>query len=287
MKHAFLIIAHGGFDQLQVLLDLLDDPRNDIFLHVDRKAGAIPELHVSRAGLRILEERLDVRWMDVSMVRCELLLFGEARHSGPYGRYHLLSGADLPIKSNDFIHSFCDGNQEKEFVGFVPRERTMEARFDRYHFLTRRYKSGSVWVRGFRKAAESVANALLPSRTGAGEIRKGTQWVSVTDACARLLLDNEKAILRRCSHTKCPDEYFIQTWLWNSPLRERIYCTDDEFKGCLRAIDWERGGPYTWGADPSDLGALMASEALFARKFDMGRYPSIIKEICERLTKKS
>ena len=28
-KHAFLIIAHNKFDQLQLLLDLLDDKRND------------------------------------------------------------------------------------------------------------------------------------------------------------------------------------------------------------------------------------------------------------------
>lgn len=35
--HAYCIMAHGNFEQLQKLINLLDDRRNMIFLHVDRK----------------------------------------------------------------------------------------------------------------------------------------------------------------------------------------------------------------------------------------------------------
>ena len=38
MKHAFLIMAHGRLPLLRVLLSMLDDERNDIFLHIDRKS---------------------------------------------------------------------------------------------------------------------------------------------------------------------------------------------------------------------------------------------------------
>lgn len=38
-RHAFLIMAHNHFDFLKILLKRLDDPRNDIYLHVDRKAA--------------------------------------------------------------------------------------------------------------------------------------------------------------------------------------------------------------------------------------------------------
>ena len=37
-KHAYLIIAHDKFEQLKRLLLLLDDERNDIYLHIDSKA---------------------------------------------------------------------------------------------------------------------------------------------------------------------------------------------------------------------------------------------------------
>ena len=38
-RHAYLILAHKNFGQLRKLLALLDDLRNDIFVHVDRKAA--------------------------------------------------------------------------------------------------------------------------------------------------------------------------------------------------------------------------------------------------------
>ena len=35
--HAYLIIAHHHFNQLKLLLTLLDDERNDLFVHIDEK----------------------------------------------------------------------------------------------------------------------------------------------------------------------------------------------------------------------------------------------------------
>ncbi len=37
-KHAYCIMAHGNWEQLQMLINALDDVRNDIFLHIDKKA---------------------------------------------------------------------------------------------------------------------------------------------------------------------------------------------------------------------------------------------------------
>lgn len=37
-KHAYCIMAHGNWKQLQLLVTLIDDRRNDIYLHVDAKA---------------------------------------------------------------------------------------------------------------------------------------------------------------------------------------------------------------------------------------------------------
>lgn len=40
-KHAYLIIAHDNWKILEKLLILLDDKRNDIYLHIDRKSNLI------------------------------------------------------------------------------------------------------------------------------------------------------------------------------------------------------------------------------------------------------
>lgn len=37
MRHAYCIIAHSNPQQLWHLIDLLDDERNDIYIHVDQK----------------------------------------------------------------------------------------------------------------------------------------------------------------------------------------------------------------------------------------------------------
>ena len=38
-KHAYLIIAHKNVEQLNYLISLLDDERNDIYIHLDKKSS--------------------------------------------------------------------------------------------------------------------------------------------------------------------------------------------------------------------------------------------------------
>ena len=286
MKHAFLIIAHDKFEQLQMLIDLLDDSRNDIFVHIDKKVKKLPELHASFSRLYVLDERVDVRWMDVSLVRCELLLFRTAYQKGLYDYYHLLSGADLPIKSNDYIHSFITMNAGKEFVGFVDEDSTNFDRVNKFHMLTKYYLSGNFSgfvIRIVRKLTELVINLVFCRKNDEMVCRKGSEWVSVSDNFVGYLLSREDYILKRYSHTRGSDEYFIQTIMWNSAFRNMIYCPDDEFKSSLREIDWKRGCPYTWGKSEEDLEILEHSKALFARKFDSRQYPGIVNSIISLL----
>lgn len=35
-RHAYCIIVHNNPDQLNILVDLIDDERNDIYIHVDK-----------------------------------------------------------------------------------------------------------------------------------------------------------------------------------------------------------------------------------------------------------
>ena len=36
-KHAYLIIAHNNFEILEKTLKILDDEKNDFYIHVDKK----------------------------------------------------------------------------------------------------------------------------------------------------------------------------------------------------------------------------------------------------------
>ena len=58
-KHAYLIIAHNNWKILERLLILLDDNRNDIYLHIDRKSDLINfsnnflMLHIAKEAILI------------------------------------------------------------------------------------------------------------------------------------------------------------------------------------------------------------------------------------------
>lgn len=41
-RHAYLILCHNNFEHLQNLLRALDDDRNDIYIHVDKKVQDCP-----------------------------------------------------------------------------------------------------------------------------------------------------------------------------------------------------------------------------------------------------
>ena len=144
MKHAFLIIAHNLFDQLQILLNILDDERNDIYVHIDKKISKIPSLVTSKSNL-FISQKIDVRWGSRSQIEVELYLFEKAYLSNTnYSYYHLLSGVDLPIKNNDYIHSFFSQHMGYEFVGIChTNDDFFINRINRYHLFTKYYRNNN------------------------------------------------------------------------------------------------------------------------------------------------
>lgn len=52
-----------------------------------------------------------------SQIECELALL-KAAVKRNYNYYHLISGLDFPLKSQDYIHEFFDKNDGKEYIQF-------------------------------------------------------------------------------------------------------------------------------------------------------------------------
>ena len=113
-KHAYLIMAHTQPELLKMLLKKLDDERNDIYLHIDSKAKDYPLDEVAAVLQKancVFTERTDVKWGSYSQIHCEMVLLKEATKT-EHAYYHLLSGMDLPIKSQDEIHKFFETYNE-------------------------------------------------------------------------------------------------------------------------------------------------------------------------------
>lgn len=109
-------------------------------------------------------------------------------------------------------------------------------------------------------------------------MRKGCNWCSITNDFCSYLISKENEICKRYYQTFCADENFLQTVLWNSPFKKNVYSTIDEYGGSLRAIDWNKGNPYTWW-HKEDPDMLIDSNCLFVKKFNEDKYPWIVNEI--------
>ena len=135
----------------------------------------------------------------------------------------------------------------------------------RWHLFPEDFKNTSVVKRALRAAFIRGQELLGIYRNRNIDFKKGSQWVSVTDEMARHFLANRAWAQKVFSHSFCADEMVMQTLAWQEPFREKLYNTQDDAAGCLRAIGWKDGQIVDW--TPEDLPALRASEALFARKF--------------------
>lgn len=270
MKHAYLILAHNEWGLLQTLISCIDDVRNDIYVHIDAKAKDLPVLHAEHAGLKVLAERVDVRWGDLSVVEGESALFEAAVANGPYAYYHLLSGADLPLKDQNYIHDFCDAHQGREFIGYTLTEISPEVvrKVQRWHLFPKDFRDACIVKKAVRAGFLRLQEVLGIKRNKDVDFKKGSQWVSVTDGMARLFLEKKEWVEAVFRNTFCSDEMVFQTLCWQSSYRADIFDTGSDGHGCMRAIGWRDGALVDWGAE--DYEGLAASEALFARKFNSG-----------------
>lgn len=276
MKHSYLILAHNDVPLLQALVSCLDDDRNDIYVHWDLKSGPIPEIATAKSGLCFIEDRVNVNWGAYSMVVAEYNLFKAACKNGPYQYYHLLSGADLPIKSQDYIHQVCDDSGNTEFIAFAEAtESELDYRVQHFFLFQDSFKGAGFIKRVLRKAFVKVQDLFKYHRTDVS-VRKGSQWCSVTQAFVDYILSKEDEVKKVFSHTFCPDELFIQTLCANSPFYERVKEAESEFDGNLRYIKWTDGALLPITMD--DIPLLRSSDRWFARKFS-GRDKDLVDAV--------
>ena len=275
-------MAHDHWQQLCTLLTLLDDPRNDVFLHIDAKAD-ITRFTPPRLKYVNIQycSRVDVRWGHVSQIEAELNLFEFACQT-EHSYYHLISGVDLPIHSQDYIHDFFE-NKKLEYIGF---SENFKDAWQRTHFRTllpRYQRPHSRLLHGLLSGLRNIFY-LLQQATGMQvhqpdiTFYKGCNWVSVTHDFATELMQHREQFLCMYRYGSCCDEVYKQTYAKNSNFKDKVYLSPTGENGSsLREVDWNRGFPYVWRKE--DYEYLVNNSNIFARKFDDNIDATIIEMI--------
>ena len=267
MKFAYLIMAHNNPKQLSILLKLLDYEENDIYLHIDKKSV---DINVASIGEGIKKARIyiyskyDVKWGGSTQVKCQMFLLSEAIKT-QHEYYHLISGQDLPIKSNQEIQDFFEKNKGKEFVHFESDEFCKKENC-RYYNIGKGRNA---------KILIALQRKLKIQR----KLYCGANWYSITSKLANDFCDYKKRMIKMVRWTKCSDEYVLQTFIKRvSRNKYQIYrktMSPDDYRGTARLIDWNRGTPYVWRKN--DFKEIVSSDRMFARKFDEKIDMEIIK----------
>ncbi len=270
IKHAFLIMAHGNWELLGRLIKKLDHPDNDIFLHIDKKVPFPFEIkdtlsHCVCPSSLYFTERIKINWGGYSMVKCELLLLKEAHSRNKYRYFHIMSGVDFPIKSMDYIHNFFIQNDGSEFVDKEADEWTERTvwQFRYYHpfqELFGRYGSRkNIFYCLEYYYLKLQAFHGIDRRKQFPDIHfyRAPNWCSITDDFVKYILSKKDWIKKCFGMTKCSDEMFVPTLLFNSTFAEKQ-------KPCMRLIDWVRGNPYVFTID--ECKEIVESNNLFIRK---------------------
>lgn len=290
-KHAYLIIANRNPNQLKMLLSVLDDSRNDIYLYIDNKSKKeFPSKYNLNFSKVYLASSSDIYWGDYSLIQAELSLFRMARSNGRYEYYHLLSGLDLPLVNQDIIHDFFDKHLNKEFITYSTAltKEMLSTRLHKYH-LRKSFRNGTIFERAFHKIENNVYSKVPTKKLEIEKINFGSNWVSLDDELVNDLITHDNEIYNIFHSGYLVDELFIPVFINLHPkYKRKIYydrpVTDkpDEFQGNLRYINWWDGSPYTWrDKDYDKLVYARKMGHLFSRKFDENVDDKIIKRIVD------
>lgn len=287
-KHAYLIIANRNPQQLQDLITMIDDSRNDIYLLIDKKSHLQYNFVTDYSTLNYLAP-INIYWGDYSQIQAEINLFSAAIHSH-YSYYHLLSGLDLPLENQDNIHNFFDKHPNREFIGYGNPNKINEIYSWRIkpHFIgfcRKRLQSHNFFIRKFNGLEKRILKLLPENKINKDKIGYASQWLTVDDELANLIVRSRRWIKYIFKYGELVDEVFIPTLVNYYPniLNKSYYKEPDisntgtfnglnEFKGNLRFIKfvhYNSPSPVVWTI--KDYKSLMIARKkgyLFARKFD-------------------
>jgi hypothetical protein len=257
---AYFILVHRYPEQFKRLFKSIYDPANQYLVHIDRSSGPeiaadISDFLAGFPNSEILPGKNAV-WGGYSLVDAELRGMAQLlRMGGDWEFFINLSGQDYPLKSQAYMIDFLSRHRGKEFIKVLDqrkaRPETMP-RIGRYvvEFSNRVVKT---WLpRPFLADAAPYI---------------GNQWMIVSRHFCEFVCHDPRSERFKSfyKNTFIADEGFFQTVIMNTGPHGEIISDD------LRMIDWVPDGdiklrPRTFTAD--DGLELLASECLFARKFD-------------------
>lgn len=268
VKIAYCILCHKYNKILRTCVDLLKDNNEDveIYIHVDKKSN-IKEFSNLKGKVNFIEERKEVYWGHISQVKATLALLRETQKKN-YDYIFLISGDDLPLKSNREIKEFLAQNNGKEFITVQEcEERIFNQRLRRISILSTIKRNKNYFEKIKAKIIRRMNKILRNENKYLDKLPKiyfGSSWFTITSDFRDYIfeyLEKNKEYMKAFEYSKCGDELFFQSIIMDSQFKNNIY------KSNLRYIDWTTGPDFPKILCEEDYNKILKSDCLFGRKF--------------------
>lgn len=281
-KIAAIVLAHTNPSQVLRLCNHLAEDF-DVYIHIDQNSPLTPELFTGNPRVQAIKH-LRTHWGSPEILFATLKLMTLAeKKSGGYDRHILISGQDVPLKSNDEIRKHFETYPENDFIEcqkLLP-DHPLVSRVAQFHWKSPKRS------KGFIKAARvvvaetlRVAHQFLPKRRSDFDVYFGSSWVDLTGNTVRRVLNlvqSSPKFLTRFKHTLLPEEMFFQI------ATHYLGIGTCGTGGGNRYIDWETGPEFPRTLRIEDFQMISDSGALFARKVDARIAPELIEALYNRL----
>ncbi|MDR1878540.1 MAG: beta-1,6-N-acetylglucosaminyltransferase [Bacteroidales bacterium] len=278
---AIMLLAHKNEIQVNKLINHLSKDF-DVYVHIDKRST----ISVLNGENIFVYRKYKTYWGSFNQIMATFYLLEEACKK-KYDRYLLISGQDVPLKTNKEIQAFFDKNScEYLAIDKVPRSDGWPnmTRVTRYWPNIRSRNDNALIARIVFKAEKQLVKlaSKIKKRPIDYDFYGGANWINLTHYCVQEIMNyiaKDKKYIERFKWTCCADELFYQT------IINKISGLKIE-NNCLRYIDGDTGPEKPRILRKEDYEKLMQSEHLFARKFDMNTDNDIIELLYKTLNEK-
>jgi hypothetical protein len=274
MKIAILILAHKDQQQLEFLINQLQHPSFNIYLHLDKNASFT--YNDVKGNYKKIEDNYACSWGGYSVAKATFKLLKKA-YDDVNDYFILISGQDFPVKTNEQILDFFLKNRGKSYIYMISEEQVKVEPLVDYNNFLHRFLYIHVPKRAPKNLFEKLGFSLKAKWRNLqkkysflrfpipGDIYAGENWFNLhCDEVANLLAEYKKSMFLRfrlslglsmeevLPHTLLSRNLITENWV-NDSLRFTIWKSNTNNPECLSF---------------ENLNEALSSNELFARKFD-------------------
>jgi hypothetical protein len=236
----YFILAHKNPHQIKDLITLLDDGKSLFFMHVDGKISLSAFKCAESSNVIFIKNRIQCYWGDFSLLKATLngmeaiATYMKLNYDNHDYHFVLLSGEDLPLKSNAYINDFLKARSNTSFLHHwkLPYKNWWGGGFFRFEslflFNPQKHKRSHFWLNYIIK--KIGLDFFFPINTIKKyfpdlELFGSSQWMIFSKEMVKRVIEtskNDPLFIKQFRFSFAPDETYFPTLINHYGLAEDL-----------------------------------------------------------------